>query len=397
MFVDTFGGGLLVPFELVYALRFADLSLPEAGLILSIAAAASIAAGPIAGAAVDRVGPVRVVVAANALGVAGCAALLLWTSAWGYGLAAFLLSANVRVFWAAYTPLVVSISAEDELERWFARLRAARYVGLSAGQALSGLAFVVGESNGLRLIVAADGLSFAVVISLVLLAAGDARSIPAGAEEEHQRGGYRAALADRANVVLASLNVAATLLLMAPILALPVFVIERLGMPMWVPGLLTGLVTATAVMGLIFVTGLVRGHRRLRNMQLAVGLWGLAFIFFLVAPLDTTVAYVVLFGGTILVGIGEAIYAPTADALPAALAPAQLRGRYAALHQMAWGVSETITPALVAIALAGSDYMLWLILAGLAVATALAYRAVESAVGKRDGIAGEELSAVEPV
>jgi len=69
-----------------------------------------------------------------------------------------------------------------------------------------------------------------------------------------------------------------------------------------------------------------------------------------------------------------------------------LRCRYAALHQMAWGVSEAITPALVAVALASGDYTLWLILAALALATVIAYRALEHAAGTRDGIAGAEVS-----
>src|SRR6266511_790952 len=172
---------------------------------------------------------------------------------------------------------------------------------------------------------------------------------------------YRAALGDRVNVALAGLNVAATVLLTAPIL----------------------------------VPRLVQGRRRLRNMQLAVSLWALAFAFFLVSPLNTTLAYLVLFTGTFLIGVGEAIYASTADALTAALAPAHLRGRYAALHQMAWGVSETITPVLVGVALATGGYTLWLILAALAIAAAGAYRALERAAGTRDGVAGAEVKSVE--
>jgi Mn2+/Fe2+ NRAMP family transporter len=115
MFVDTLGGGLLTPFELVYALKIAHLSLAGAGAVLSVAAAVGIAVGPLAGAAVDRVGPARIVAAANLLGVAGCLSLLLWTSGWGYGLGAFFLSANMRVFWAAFTPLVAGIAAAAEL------------------------------------------------------------------------------------------------------------------------------------------------------------------------------------------------------------------------------------------------------------------------------------------
>jgi nitrate/nitrite transporter NarK len=98
MFLDTFGGGLLVPFELIYALKIAGLSLPTAGSILSLGAAATIVVGPVAGEASDRFGPVRVVVAANVLGVIGCLSLLLWTNALGYTLAALLLSAALRTF-----------------------------------------------------------------------------------------------------------------------------------------------------------------------------------------------------------------------------------------------------------------------------------------------------------
>jgi MFS family permease len=60
MLVDTLGGGLLSPFELIYALKIAGLSLTSAALILSVAAAAGIAVGPVAGVAVDRIGPARV-------------------------------------------------------------------------------------------------------------------------------------------------------------------------------------------------------------------------------------------------------------------------------------------------------------------------------------------------
>jgi MFS family permease len=393
MFLDTFGGGLLVPFELVYALKMAHLSLPMAGVILSLGAAATIVVGPLAGAAADRLGPVRVVVAANVLGIGGCMSLLFWTNAWGYTVAAVLLSANMRVFWAAYTPLVASVAASAELERWFGRLRGARYIGLSTGQALSGVAFVTGETTGLRLLVGADAVSFAAAVPLILVAAGSTRPGPANAEEA--QAGYRAAIADRLNLALSGLNVVATLLLTAPILALPVFVLERLNMSTWIPGLLTGLVTAAAAAGMIFMSGLVRGRRRLRNMELAMSLWVVAFVLFFLAPIDASLAYVVLFTGALLVGVGEAIYAPTADALPAALAPPHLRGRYGALHQMAWGVSETITPALVSVTLASGSYTLWAVLAVLAVAATGSYRALEHRAGERDGVAGTDVGAAD--
>jgi MFS family permease len=394
MFVDTLGGGLLTPFELVYALKIAHLSLASAGAVLSVAAAVGIAVGPLAGVAVDRVGPARVVALANLLGIAGCLSLLLWMNGWGYGLGAFFLSANMRVFWAAFTPLVASIAAAAELETWFGRLRGARYVGIVAGEGLSGVFLVVGLTTGLRLLVVANGVSFVVALVLVLTAArrrrGPAVSAAEGEERRPSRG-YRPVLADRVNVALAGLNVLATLLVVAPVLMLPVFILERLQLPTWLPGVLAALLTATAAIGLLFGSRLVRGRRRLRNLEIAAVLWAGGCAVFLVAPLAVALAYAALVAGILLLGVGEAFYAPTADSLPAALAPLDRRGRYAALHQMAWGISEAIAPVLGAAALAAGNAVLWSTLAAIALACAISYRALERAVGGRDGVAGSEI------
>ena len=393
MFVDTVGGGLLTPFELVYALKIAHLSLASAGIVLSVASAVGIAVGPLAGAAVDRVGPTRVVAVANLFGVVGCLSLLLWTDSLGYGVGAFFLSANMRTFWAAFTPLVAAIASSAELEKWFGRLRGARYIGIVAGEGLSGLFFFAGLKTGLRLLVVANGLSFVIALALVLAAAP--RRAPAVASEETDdapRRGYRPVLADRVNVALAALNVSATLLLIVPVLMLPVFVLERLELSNWLPGTLAALLTATAAIGLLFGARLVRGRRRLRNLEIATVFWAGGCAVFLLAPLTVALAYVALVAGVVLIGLGEAFYAPTADALPAALAPPELRGRYAAVHQMAWGISEAIAPTLGAVTLAAGNSVLWLTLAALAAASSLAYRALERPVGRRDGVAGTELA-----
>jgi MFS family permease len=384
MLVDTLGGGLLLPFELVYALRVSHLSLPTAGVLLSVTAAAGIAVGPVAGASADRIGAAAVVAIANGLGALGSLALL-WPNAAGYATGAFLLGAAQRSFYGAFTPLVSSMAAPEQLESWFGRLRAARYAGLTSGQALSGLALLAGTGTGLRLIVLVNGASFAAAGLLVVVAA---RGLTTTAVDSEQNRGYRAALADRLNVALAALNISATLLLIAPVLALPIVVLERLQLGAWLPGLLTGLLTATTAVGSLFSARLVRGRRRLRNLQLAVSFWALGFAAFLLAPLGTAVALVALFGGVLLVGVGEALYAPTADALAPALAPAALRGRYAALHQMAWGISETLAPTLVALSLAAGTDTLWAILIVVAAASITAYRLLEGFSGGRDGIAG---------
>src|SRR5918911_112346 len=136
----------------------------------------------------------------------GGLSLLSWTNAWGYALGAFLLSTNMRVFWAAFTPLVVSIASGAQLEQWFGRLRGARYIGIVLGEALSGLVFVAGVHTGLRLLVIANGISFVAALALVLATAPPRRAL-AGNEPEQApgHGGYREVLRDRVNLALAAL------------------------------------------------------------------------------------------------------------------------------------------------------------------------------------------------
>jgi MFS family permease len=390
MVVDTFGGGLLAPFELIYGLRVAHLSLPLAGLLLSVGSAASIALGPLAGAVVDRFGPLRVVIAANLLGIGGCMSLLGLTDAWGYGLAAVLLSGYLRIFWASFVPMVASLTPQTNLDQWFGRFRGARSIGLTAGQGLSGLAFVLGAQTGLMALVVVDAVSFAVAIALTGLAAAQVYPRRGWRAEAWPVGGaYRAAISDRVNLALAGLNVVATTLIVAPVLGLPVFLLQNLGQPNWTPGVVAGLTTATAAVGLVAASRLVRGRRRLRNLQLALAVFALALGLLLAAPVVPAVMLGLVAMSAVLLGIGEAIYAPTADALPTALAPVHLRGRYAALHQLAWGISETLAPALVGVALVGSGAGLWGALILLAILAIAGYRLLEGPTHDRDGQPGE--------
>jgi GMP synthase-like glutamine amidotransferase/Na+/melibiose symporter-like transporter len=395
MFIDLLGGGLYGPFELLFGHKVVGLSLPTSGLVLAVGGGVAIAVGPAAGAAVDRFGPSRIVSSANVLGAAGC--LLIFSgTAWGFGGGVFLLSASQRAFYGAFTPFVASIAESHDLELWFGRIRAARYIGLGLGQALSGLALLAGQVRGLRLIVALNGVSFLVALAFLVVASTGVAAEVASREEETARG-YRAVLSDRANVALAGLNVVATLLIIAPVIATPVFVLERLHLSTWVPGVLVALATAMLAVASFASPRLLRGRRRVRNLAIASSIWALGFLLFVVAPVDRGLALVPLVGAVLLLGFGESLYAPTADTLPAALAPPALRGRYAAFHQIAWGVSETVAPALCGLLLAISSSALWLVLAALGAGSALAYRRLEARIGGRDGIAGAPLPLEEDV
>jgi MFS family permease len=385
MFIDTLGGGLLVPFELIYAHQVVGLPLTTAGAALAIAAATGIAVGPVAGSSVDRFGPIRVVASASIFGIAGSIALFFAHTALLFATGSFFFVAAMRIFWGAFTPLVAELAPVSSLDVWFGRIRAARFLGLAAGEALAGTFVAAGRTAGLKAIVVTDGVSYLVAMSLILLAGRGMRTGPLRATEHQEGGGYRVALRDVPNVLLAGLNVADTLLIEASVLAMPVLVIDQLRLGAWLPGILAAITTIVGAVGMTLSAWMLRGRRRLRNMQLALLMWTIGLLFFVVTPAARSLAVSLLVGAVALLGLGEAVYAPTADALPAALAPPGLLGRYAAIHQMAWGISETIAPLLVASLLVTGIYAVWIALAALAALTVFAYRVME-AVTDRDGV-----------
>lgn len=376
MLVDTLGSGLLGPFELLFGHAVTGLSLGAAGAALSVGTGAGIAAGPCAGAAVDRVGAARVVQAANLAGAAGCGLLLLAHGPYAFAAAVFVLSGATRTFWAAFGPLTASIAPAGEMRSWFGRIRSLRYAGITGGQALAGAVLLLGRREGLRALVAGDGLSYLLALALLTTAIRRGAVHARAAGDARDGGSYREALADRRNVLLAALNVVATLIITAPLLAMPVLVIQQLHLHTWLPGVLGALNTLAVVIPAFFAGRLLRNRPSLQVLARAAALWAGGCATYAIAAETGQAEYVLLAAGMILLGFGEAAYAPTADALALELAPPHLGGRYTAVHQLAWGISGALAPIIAAALLNHGRGALWLVFTAMALALAAAYTGV---------------------
>ena len=79
--IDAVGSGLFFTFYLLYLTKSAGFSLGTAGAVLSIASAIALAANPIAGSLVDRIGARRMTIASQIICMVGYGGLLLLGSA----------------------------------------------------------------------------------------------------------------------------------------------------------------------------------------------------------------------------------------------------------------------------------------------------------------------------
>jgi MFS family permease len=371
MLIDSVGSGLLGPFLLFYGHAVAGIDLGTAGVALALAAGLAIPLGPLAGAVVDRLGAGRVAMVANLVSALGCALLLAAHDPLSFGVSSFVLAVGTRIFWAAFAPLVLSAAATGSQRVWFGRIHGLRYTGIAAGQMLASVIFLLGEVRGMRAVVAADAVSYVLAGGLLWVATRGMRMVPRHADASRHKG-YRAVLRDRGNVALAAMNVIATLLVTAPLLAMPILVIDQLHFAVWLPALLGALNTIAIAVPTFFVARILGRRPSLTALVIASLMWAAGCLAYAVASLDV-LAVALLPIGIVALGLGEAAYAPSADSLPLELAPAGLSGRYTAVHQLGWGVSAAIAPVLAGTLLAAGRPTLWVVLGAASLALALAY------------------------
>jgi MFS family permease len=388
MFIDALGAGLTAPFILLVGHVLVGLSLPVTGLAVAIGGFIGIAGGPIAGLMVDRCGAVRLVVAANLIGAVGNVGLMFSRDATQFLVASAVCAFAVRAFWSAFAPMVASLAAPEDQERWFGRLRGARYVGLTVGGAVASLALLAGEQTGLRLVLALDASSYVIAAVLVLVGVGEVRW-SGSADHDNAKGSYATALADRGNVLLAVLNVLCTVLATAPLLALPVYALAEFPHASWLPGALFAVLSGALALVVSTVHRLTHGYARLRVLAAASVLWVAGCLGFAgVGAVPSGVGIALLFASAVLLGAAEGVYSPTADALPLVLAPPGHTGRYTALHQFAWGLSSVVSPMLASFLLEVGHDVAWEAMAGIAAAATLAYLAAGAVMAERVGVSG---------
>jgi MFS family permease len=361
--VDNAGTGLFLPLPILYATREAGLSLGAAGAAVAAGTVAGFAIPPLAGRLTHRRGPrFAVATALWAQGV-GAAGYLVAGGMAGIVVAAVPMAAGSQTFYCSMSVLVADLSpGEDAKERPFAVVGMVRAAAFGLGNLVAALLLAAAGDGALRLLVAVDAATFALA-ALVLVAfvpvahvAHDARAA-AGPLRVLRDGRYRTLIV-------------ATFLLAVPLdfalVGMPVFVIDVLRGPGWLPGaLLACLTVLSSVLGVRVVRAL-RGHRRTWSLRLCGWLyagWSLASIGMVWLPAALLVPFA--FAVWLLMVAANKVFFPVAAALSEALPPRQDRAAYMATFQYAFTTAGVLAPALVAL-FEVSAWLPWTVVAAAA-------------------------------
>lgn len=343
--VDNYGSGLFLPLTLLYATRVVDLSVDTAGIVVAAATVLGFAVPALAGRLTHRFGPRLIVVAAQLLQAAGALAFLLADGAAAVFVAAGLLAMGTQLFYCSVFVLVADVSTSHTKERPFALVAMVRAGSFGLGTLTAALVLAWETDTGLRWLVGIDAASFVVAAFLLAMFVRTERSD----RDSTPAVGPLVVLRNRPYLTLMA-AVCLTQLADFALTALPIFVIEVVEGPAWLPGAL--LATSTAIVSLfgVRVVDALRGHRRVRSLQAAAVVyagWTVLVMAMLWIPAGWLVPYA--FVVSLLRVVASMMFFPIAGALSEALPPTEQRAGYMATYQYAFTTAQALAPAVVAL------------------------------------------------
>ncbi|HEY8982117.1 MAG TPA: MFS transporter [Streptomyces sp.] len=377
MVIDSTGSGLAVPFLLLYLTWQDGMSATAAGTVLTVAGVVALACGPLSGPLVDRLGPQRVVQVAHVLRAAAFFGYLTTSSPRAALVLAILASVGDNLFWPANRAFLARRCAPDELLRWYGLERTLRNVGLAAGGLAAGFLAGLGGS-GLRWIMAANAASYVlatVLIALLPATAGGPRRAPATVPDAPRPG--------RPYLTMVAANTLLVLITAALPVLVPLYVVQTLGRPSWLVGVVFALNTLLVTAGQIPVVRWAGRHDQLRVLQGAGAVWAVAAVLFGAASgLPGAFVVPLLAVAVVVFTAAELMHGPTSDAVAVRMAPEDRPGRHLGLHQLSWGVGSAVAPLVLTGALSLGAGWPWALLAVAALTACGALAAVRGAVGQ---------------
>jgi MFS family permease len=379
--VSSLGGGLTLPFLLVYLHGVRQVPLPIAGVLVAASAVAGMVATAGGGPLGDRYGLGRMLVVGLVAQALGTAMLAVGGGVLEAAAAVAVIAAGNGVAWPALNGLIAGQVPLAEQPRAFALRFGVMNAGLGIGGLASGWIVSLDDPGSFQLIYGIDATTTSIFAAIVVLGMrGTPGFLPDPAarrrpgSDRPRAGGYRAVLADRpftAYLVLA--------------LVLGVFGYAQLDGP-WaafatlvghatprVVGIGFAANTAAIVVSQLAVVRLTRRWRRTRLLALTAVLWAAAWAATGLATLPALhglPADVVLVAALGVFGLGETFLSPVSGAMPNVLAPPHLRARYNALASTTWPLGSFIGPVVAGALLGSSVPITWVVLIVLGTASA---------------------------
>ena len=361
--LNSFGAGLILPFEIIYLHAVRGFSTSTAGLVVAtVMATAAVVTLP-SGALLDRFSAKRILIAGNLVNALGYGGLAFVHRPWQAFACSAIAGAGFGFVGTASQLLTLTLVPAEQRATSTALRRVAGNFGLGLGATLSG--FIVAAANhdlhafqGLYLFDAVTFAAFALVVVVWIPNPGVATT-PSTSEGGQ---GFRAVVRDRLALALIAGNFAQVMIGGAYFSnILPPYAVAYTPVGAGEIGIVVFINTIFIVIAQVPATRVVARMRRTYALALTSAIFALGMLTVLLATTtgSAAAATAVLAGVAILIAIGECAQFIVLGPLVAELAPAHLLGRYMSAYQLSFMAGVAIGPAVGGALLATSPNAIW--------------------------------------
>ncbi|HEU5029494.1 MAG TPA: MFS transporter [Spirillospora sp.] len=366
--VDALGTGLLRPFLLLYGVTVLGLSAPVTGTAMTVGIVVGLVCMPAVGRWLDRGARSTVVAASMLVRVLGVALLLAAPAGhvWLFAAAALFLGIGNQAWPAAHAALVATVAHGRERDTALAAARSLRNAALGVG-ALLATACLAGGTAALRALAVVTALAYLAAAALAWSVHVHAHPADASAKDRDDEPAPRM-------LALLAANVVYVFCLNVPEIAVPLVLVTQFhASPVW-PAAVFVANTVLVVSLQVPVTVLMSRFSRRTVLALSGVVLAASYLGFLAATsLERGWGTPAVAAVSVVCTIGEILYAGSATALVAAIAPAPVVGRALARFQLSTGFGLAVSPAVITALASRGPAALW---GGLAAATLLSASAV---------------------
>jgi MFS family permease len=360
--VNSFGTGLVLPFEIIYLHQARGFPTSIAGLVLAAVMGTAAVITPLSGALLDRFRAKPILITGNLMSTLGYAGLAFAGHPWQAFACSALAGAGFGAASTANQVLSLTLVSAEQRASSIALRRVAGNFGLGSGATVAG--FIIAAADNLRAFQALylfDALTYAVVALVVL--AGIPNPPLAKAPPARDRGtGFLAVARDRTFLILIAANIVLVLTggaLFSNILA--PFAKAHTPVGPGEIGVVFFINTFFIVIAQIPATRAVRRMRRTHALAATSALFAIGLLAVLLATLTSSAltATAVLAGVAIVIAVGECAQFIVLGPLVAELAPPHLLGRYMSLYGLTFTAGVALGPAAGGALLATSPDAVW--------------------------------------
>ncbi|MFF1923171.1 MFS transporter [Streptomyces sp. NPDC058221] len=348
--LSAFGLGFTVPYLYVYVAQVRDLGAGTAGVVLAVFAMAALAVLPFTGRAIDRRGPLPVLVVASVVASLGAVALGFSSQVTASVLSAAVLGAGTAVMQPALATMLVRCSDTGTRTRAFAMQFFLQNLGLGIGGLVGGQIVDTERPASFTLLFLIEAVMFLVLGAIsATVRMPRTPAVVAEATDGAARGGMRVLLSHRAMVQLCVLGFVVFFACYGQFESgLAAYGTEAAGIQPSTLGIALAANTAVIVVAQFVVLRLVERRRRSRVIASVGLIWAFAWIVAGYAGLghgSQTMATAAMISTYALFGLGESMLSPTVAPLVADLAPESMVGQYNSAFALCKQLALAVGPA----------------------------------------------------